>query len=62
MEQSDIDFSYLNDAIKEDEIIKSKGKIQPNASTESRIQALMHDVKILAENKIPLDIKGNPPN
>ena len=62
MEQSDIDFSYLNDAIKEDEIIKSKGQIQPNASTESRIQSLMHDVKILAENKIPLDIKGNPPN
>ena len=36
MEQSEIDFNYLNDAIKEDEIIKSKGKIQRNVSTEKR--------------------------
>ena len=62
MLQTDIDFSYLNTAIKEDEIQKSKGKIQINSSTEKRIESLMHDVKILADNRIPLDIKGNQPN
>ena len=62
MSKNEIDFSYLNNAIKEDEILKSKGKITQNKSVERRIEALMHDVKILAENKIPLDIKGNQPN
>ena len=62
MKNNEIDFSYLNNAIKEDEILKSKGKIQSNISAEKRIEALMHDVKILADNKIPLDIKGNQPN
>ena len=62
MSQNEIDFSYLNNAIKEDEILKSKGKLKQNKSVERRIEALMHDVKILAENKIPLDIKGNQPN
>ena len=62
MSQNEIDFSYLNNAIKEDEILKSKGKLTQNKSVERRIEALMHDVKILAENKIPLDIKGNQPN
>ena len=62
MTNNEIDFSYLNNAIKEDEIIKSKGKIQSNPSAERRIEALMHDVKILADNRIPLDIKGNQPN
>ena len=62
MSKNEIDFSYLNNAIKEDEILKSKGKITQNKSVERRIEALMHDVKILADNKIPLDIKGNQPN
>ena len=62
MTNNEIDFSYLNNAIKEDEIKKSKGKIQSNPSAERRIEALMHDVKILADNRIPLDIKGNQPN
>ena len=62
MSQNEIDFSYLNNAIKEDEILKSKGKLTQNKSVEKRIEALMHDVQILAENKIPLDIKGNQPN
>ena len=62
MLNNEIDFSYLNDAIKEEEIKKSKGIIQHNPSVDKRIEALMHDVRILAENKIPLDIKGNQPN
>ena len=62
MKNNEIDFSYLNNAIKEDEILKSKGKIQQNISAEKRVEALMHDVKILADNRIPLDIKGNQPN
>ena len=62
MSQNQIDFSYLNNAIKEDEILKSKGKIKQNTSNEKRIEALIHDVNILAENRIPLDIKGNQPN
>ena len=62
MSQNEIDFSYLNNAIKEDEILKSKGKLKQDKSVEKRIEALMHDVKILAEHKIPLDIKGNQPN
>ena len=62
MSKNEIDFSYLNNAIKEEEIIKSKGKIESNPSVEGRIEALMHDVKILEENRNPLDIKGNQPN
>ena len=62
MENNEIDFSYLKDAIKEDVIKKSKVQEEPNPSKEKRVQALMHDVNILAENKIPLDIKGNQPN
>ena len=61
MKNNEIDFSYLNNAIKEDEILKSKGKIQPNISEKKSIQALMHNISILLNNKIPLDIKGNEP-
>jgi hypothetical protein len=59
MDENKIDFSYLNSAVKNDEILKSKGKLQSNIIQEKRIEALMHDVKILADNCIPLDIKGN---
>ena len=62
MVQNEIDFSYLNSEIKEDQILKSKGQIQRNEANEKRLKALMHDVKILAENRIPLDIKGNLPS
>ena len=62
MSKNGIDFSYLNNIIKEEEILKSKGKIQPNPSLERRIESLMQDVKILADNRIPLDTKGNQPN
>ena len=62
MTQNEIDFSYLNTAIKEDEILKSKGQLQNDTAQERRLEALMHDVKILAKNNIPLDIKGNHPN
>ena len=62
MAQNEIDFSYLNSEIKEDQILKSKGQIQRNEAQEKRLDALLHDVKILAENRIPLDIKGNLPS
>ena len=62
MSKAEIDFSYLNDAIKEDEIIRSKGKKKIDISEEKKIELLRRDVQILAENKIPLDIKGNEPN
>ena len=38
MKNNEIDFSYLNNAIKEDEILKSKGKIQPNISEKKRMK------------------------
>jgi hypothetical protein len=59
---NDIDFSYLSSEIKKDEIIKSKGKLTENKAQDKKIELLMHDVRILAQNKIPLDIKGNFPN
>ena len=62
MDKNEIDFSYLDKAIKDEEIKKSKGQIISDAASEERIKALMHDVRILAENKIPLDIKGCQPN
>ena len=62
MSKEEIDFSYLNNAIKEDEIIRSKGKKKIDVSEEKKIELLRRDVQILAENKIPLDIKGNQPN
>ena len=62
MSKCEIDFSYLNDAIKEDEIIRSKGKKKIDISEEKKIELLRRDVQILSENKIPLDIKGNQPN
>jgi len=62
MSKNDIDFSYLNSEIKNDEILKSKGQLQRNVAQEKRLEYLMHDVRILAQNRIPLDIKGNFPN
>ena len=62
MSKNEIDFSYLNSEIKNDEILKSKGQIQRNVAQEKRLEYLMHDVRILAKNHIPLDIKGNFPN
>ena len=60
--EEEIDFNYLNDAIKEDEIIRSKGKKKIDISEEKRVELLRKDVEILADNRIPLDIKGNQPN
>ena len=62
MSKVEIDFSYLNNAIKEDEIKRSKGKKRIDMEEEKKIELLRRDVKILSENKIPLDIKGNQPN
>ena len=62
MSKCEIDFSYLNDAIKSDEITRSKGKKKIDISEEKKIELLRRDVQILSENKIPLDIKGNQPN
>ena len=62
MSKEEIDFSYLKDAIKEDEINRSKGKMKIDIEEEKKIELLRRDVQILAENKIPLDIKGNQPN
>ena len=56
------DFSYLKDAINEDDIARSKGKKKKDLAEEKKIEMLRRDVQILAENKIPLDIKGNHPN
>ena len=62
MAKEEIDFSYLKNAIKEDEIIRSKGKKKIDVSEEKRTELLRKDIEILADNRIPLDIKGNQPN
>ena len=62
MSNVDTDFSYLNNAIREDEIKRSKGKMKIDIEMEKKLDMLKKDVQILAENKIPLDIKGNEPN
>ena len=62
MSKVEIDFSYLNNAIRDDEIVRSKGKKKIDLGEEKKIEMLRKDVQILAENKIPLDIKGNQPN
>lgn len=36
MVENEIDFSYLNSAVKNDEILKSKGKLQPNIIQEKK--------------------------
>ena len=62
MSKNSEDFSYLKDAINEDDIARSKGKKKKDIAEEKKIEMLRRDVQILAENKIPLDIKGNHPN
>ena len=62
MSKNSEDFSYLKDAINEDDIARSKGKKKKDLTEEKKIEMLRRDVQILAENKIPLDIKGNHPN
>ena len=62
MSNIDVDFSYLNNAIREDEVKRSKGKVKIDLEEEKKLDMLKRDIQILAENKIPLDIKGNEPN
>ena len=62
MSNIDVDFSYLNNAIREDEVKRSKGKVKIDLEEEKKLDMLKKDIQILAENKIPLDIKGNEPN
>ena len=50
MSKEEIDFSYLNNAIKEDEIIRSKGKKKIDISEEKKIELLRRDVQILSES------------
>ena len=46
MSKEEIDFSYLNNEIKEDEITRSKGKKKIDVSEEKKIELLRRDVQI----------------